>query len=332
MSVEIEAAYGVVTPMFCGGADPGSAELRIPSFKGVLRFWWRALAWSRCGGDLKTIQKEEDQLFGSAVGGRSRVVITHVEPVKWETGFGSELRVGPGARYLGYGVLEHGAAQRAFLEPGFGFTVHMRTRDLDRAWMSSLENALMALGLFGGMGARSRKGYGSVSIRSLLVGGRARWREPTSTAELAVKLRLFHCDSGRPNLPEYPEYTALSEASRHLLVPSDHGDSLELLDRMGREFKEAVGSTPRRDRDVFGLPRKAGDACRRASPLFIHVHQCDDRPIGVVSFLPARFLSENGSPSSGRESRLAREGRRYKPIHDFLDHLGNQPNVIEVKP
>ena len=327
MSVEIEATYRVVTPMFCGGADPGSAELRIPSFKGVLRFWWRALAWSRCGEDLKTIQKEEDQLFGGAGGGRSRVVITHVEPVKSETGFGSELKVGPGARYLGYGVLEPGA-QRAFLEPGFGFTVHMRTRDLDRARMSSLENALTALGLFGGMGARSRKGYGSVSIRSLMVDGRARWREPSSKAELAAKLRLFRCDSGRPNLPAY---TALSKASRHLLVSSDHGDSLELLDRMGREFKEAVGSTPRPDRDVFGLPRKAGDA-RRASPLFIHVHQCDDRPIGVVSFLPARFLSEDGSPSSGWESPRAREGRLYKPIHDFLNHLRNQPTVIEVKP
>ena len=50
MPTEIEATYRVVTPMFCGGAGAGSAELRMPSFKGVLRFWWRALARPRTAG------------------------------------------------------------------------------------------------------------------------------------------------------------------------------------------------------------------------------------------------------------------------------------------
>ena len=76
MASEIEATYRVVTPMFCGGADPERrAELRLPSFKGVLRFWWRALAWTRLDGDLGRIRREEDALFGSAGGGRSRVLM-----------------------------------------------------------------------------------------------------------------------------------------------------------------------------------------------------------------------------------------------------------------
>ena len=33
----------IVTPLFLGGADPNKAELRAPSIKGALRFWWRAL-------------------------------------------------------------------------------------------------------------------------------------------------------------------------------------------------------------------------------------------------------------------------------------------------
>jgi CRISPR-associated protein Cmr1 len=32
----------VVTPMFLGGANNLEAELRVPSIKGMLRFWWRA--------------------------------------------------------------------------------------------------------------------------------------------------------------------------------------------------------------------------------------------------------------------------------------------------
>jgi hypothetical protein len=71
----IEADYTVLTPMFCAGADQSRPELRVPSFKGVLRFWWRALAWSRLGGDLKKIHEEEDHIFGGPGTGRSRVAI-----------------------------------------------------------------------------------------------------------------------------------------------------------------------------------------------------------------------------------------------------------------
>ena len=50
---KIDVTYKVVTPMFCGGADIEKAELRIASFKGVLRYWWRALAWVQYKGDLQ---------------------------------------------------------------------------------------------------------------------------------------------------------------------------------------------------------------------------------------------------------------------------------------
>ena len=35
MATTIEATYKIVTPLFGAGADPGRAELRLPSFKGV---------------------------------------------------------------------------------------------------------------------------------------------------------------------------------------------------------------------------------------------------------------------------------------------------------
>ena len=59
MAVEAEARFRVLTPLFCAGSSPDLPELRLPSFKGVLRFWWRALAWPRLGGDLGRIQREE---------------------------------------------------------------------------------------------------------------------------------------------------------------------------------------------------------------------------------------------------------------------------------
>ena len=66
--MQISATYRVTTPLFCAGTDPNRAELRLPSFKGALRFWWRALAPLRWGDDLEVIRRQENEIFGSADG------------------------------------------------------------------------------------------------------------------------------------------------------------------------------------------------------------------------------------------------------------------------
>jgi len=72
---EIKAIYRIVTPMFIGGANQDPSDgIRPPSFKGALRFWWRALNWGKfyheCRDKKKALQalhQEELRLFGSAV-------------------------------------------------------------------------------------------------------------------------------------------------------------------------------------------------------------------------------------------------------------------------
>src|SRR5262245_63945216 len=42
--LDLHVALETVTPLFLGGAEPDTrAELRPPSLKGALRFWYRAL-------------------------------------------------------------------------------------------------------------------------------------------------------------------------------------------------------------------------------------------------------------------------------------------------
>lgn len=52
----------LITPMFLHGADGVTPELRPPSFKGVLRFWWRAVKVL----PISDLQRQEAQLFGSS--------------------------------------------------------------------------------------------------------------------------------------------------------------------------------------------------------------------------------------------------------------------------
>src|SRR5690554_3640419 len=123
MPRELTATFEVVTPLFLGGADPAcTVELRPASIKGALRFWWRALAWGRLKGDLMAIHRDETQLFGTAAdenehenlktGQASFRVRVRAANKPKVLNKGEQLRagknavVGPGARYLGYGLIE----------------------------------------------------------------------------------------------------------------------------------------------------------------------------------------------------------------------------------
>lgn len=378
-TIEIEATYRVTTPMFCGGANQQEAELRLSSFKGVLRFWWRALAWARLKGDLTAIKREEDALFGSAGGGQARVLMRldavcrpEIIPVdEILTTPSRQGKLGEGARYLGYGVMhafdsrksgvKEGQLTRACLRAPFRFTVRMRGRNLNHAESRSLSHALTALGVFGGMGAKSRKGYGSLVMESLRVDHQEAWQAPQSIGELCDRIGRLRPHHGPDGVPDY---TALTHTTRHVLATADRIEPLEVLDLVGREMvryrswgpngsvfgrpseknfeddhdlmkipSHARHSHPRRI--AFGLPHNYGrrpddqvgpaerEFDRRASPLFIHIHECGDTPVAVLSFLPARFLPEGKSDISVGGKRVSQrpEAELYRPIHGFLDRL-----------
>ena len=58
----VEFEIEVVTPMFLGGAEPTKAELRVPSIKAAMRFWWRALY---DGNNIENLAEKEAEIFGS---------------------------------------------------------------------------------------------------------------------------------------------------------------------------------------------------------------------------------------------------------------------------
>ena len=339
--MQIDVAYRVVTPLFCAGADPNRAELRLPSFKGALRFWWRALAWSRCGGELERIREEEDTLFGSAGKGQSRVIIRlDAGSNSTEFDFGENLEIGHGSRYLGYGVLEGEKRKRACLLAPFEFTVRLRGRRLNDQQIVSIKDALVALGTFGGMGSKSRNGYGSLSVRTLGTDGTWQWSAPHSIEELGGEIEKIRRDSGSPKCPEY---TAVSSKSRHIMLSVSNAHPMNLLNLIGLEMLE-FRKFARDDGVAFGLPRRKVRPARfdrRASPLFVHIHECGNSSVAVLSFLPARFLPEGKSDISvgGTKVRQKPEKDLYSPVHEFLNRLldparRGEPftDAIEVRP
>lgn len=170
--------------------------------------------------------------------------------------------VGEGARYFGYGVMEAfanrnkgtKAAQltRSCLLAPFSFTVELLFKPgVSEEQRNQVRRALQLLGLLGGLGSKSRKGYGSLTLTSLRIKQRRDeeetegWKPPENPQELVERLsellgsRQIRAGNADASVfDDLPEWTAFSPASRILVLPPDDRDRtpLALLNRVGREM------------------------------------------------------------------------------------------------
>ncbi len=73
-----EFTLEAITPVFMRGADQTKAEIRAASIKGLMRWWFRALAGSYFGDDIAGLRKAEEYVFGST-GQKSKVTVEITE-------------------------------------------------------------------------------------------------------------------------------------------------------------------------------------------------------------------------------------------------------------
>ncbi|TVM02763.1 MAG: type III-B CRISPR module RAMP protein Cmr1 [Candidatus Brocadia sp. WS118] len=174
-----------ITPIFLAGAIPGKVDLRPPSLKGLLRFWWRAMNGYRDRDELK---RDEAEIFGGSGEdvGRSKVLIriAPVDDVSKFTGrdiqkdcgiqwnFDPKQRVLIGShRGIGYLLYSTALNKSEFLKARDGAQNGFRFRVVFSAQKDSyLRHALAAfwaLAYLGGIGTRNRRGGGNIAITGI---------------------------------------------------------------------------------------------------------------------------------------------------------------------
>jgi CRISPR-associated protein Cmr1 len=161
-----------ITPMFLSGADGQTPELRAPSIKGALRFWWRAvnghLATEENGG-IANLLKEDEMLWGGTStenAGKSSVIVR----VIFDNNNADEINIdqiklenNEGVNYLLYSLIELQKGRLALNSKNEFKLVFSSKSDV------SLLKACASFWLFayfGGIGSRSRRGAGAVFIKS----------------------------------------------------------------------------------------------------------------------------------------------------------------------
>jgi CRISPR-associated protein Cmr1 len=306
----IQATYRIVTPMFIGDAEQNATGIAPQSVKGALRFWWRALMWGKIRSRaintnqaLQQLHTLEGKIFGQAADTANAAAfslslddskIQYQKKSDWPQG-GNDP-----SGYLGLGLWESGSHAKGNLQPHrqyvaenqiFSIKLSIFSAKLDSAEQASLQDALIAWGLWGGLGSRARRAFGSVALMQLN-GQDFSFQTSDSykkaCAELLQKYRL--------NSVELSPYTALNKATQFAMQKQGFANARLAHQHLGEAFKNYRGQpSPLRGsiKRVFGMPYSGGtrleSEARRASPLLLHIHPIDQQYVNTVLFMPAHF-------------------------------------------
>ena len=146
-----------ITPMFLGGAD-GEPDLRPPSIKGAMRYWWRAMHGHLT---IEKLKEKESHIFGNTEQ-RSKVILRcktseRLREKQFTKG------AGMGIDYLFY-AMDMGANKRHYFDD-INFEVILKSKD--KGMLREAAYAFWLLANLGGIGSRSRRGGGSFVITGI---------------------------------------------------------------------------------------------------------------------------------------------------------------------
>jgi CRISPR-associated protein Cmr1 len=185
-------SYELITPLFGGGAEPGRADsdmvIRGSGIRGQLRFWWRACRGGRFAGDLREMKKAEDMLWG-ATSTPEKPRPSQVEVLVKTTEPGMPLQ--PFVLRLRDNRAPVARADEGVAPPYVAFPLQPKEEDIRRNRMNTIihpvmddvkfdltitfpesqraevEAALWAWETFGGVGGRTRRGFGALKLAAV---------------------------------------------------------------------------------------------------------------------------------------------------------------------
>ena len=283
---QISATFEIITPMFLGNSDQNATAIRPTSIKGALRFWWRAMNGHL---DLKVLAEKEAKLFGSTDhGGVFSLAVSSVGKFQAQTDWPPK-DPNASSSYMGYGLIQDktNIEHREAIPAGLSFTVTLTFQSsISNEDKQSVQTAVEAFGLFGSLGSRARRGFGSVQLTQL---NGTKVNTPTNTSiKEWFENNLPNSLKNKAQL----QYTAFGSDSYFALPDSiKEKDYKSAHSKMGSAYKAVRASIPTRQRAVFGLPLKnVNESLRRASPVFFKVVKNNTGAYqGLILFMPSQF-------------------------------------------
>jgi CRISPR-associated protein Cmr6 len=313
-------------------------DLRSAALRGLLRWWWRTLHAGFV--DVKTLRALEAAIWGStATGGAVRVIIERLrektpEPYdkRNHASFNNQLKSSEygistadpqkttqGLWYISYGMDERARGQsrrRYYLPPGARWELRLVARSSSyppggqnnkktlipaKQVLEQAQAALWLLCHFGGVGAKSRKGFGSLKLTGLGDWNVEKCRQIAASLRRSLELSNTFQDNRAHSF-------SLQQMLNVIEVTFSWPNIWSVLDQIGFAY-QAFAKRLAHDRTKMGLglPRRIGSPAhghfrprppvtpdgRHASPVFIHIDHREGNSwlVRIVAF-PAAYLPE----------------------------------------
>lgn len=315
-------------------------SIRPSAIKGALRFWWRALQWPRLREShtsdqnaLKALHQAETELFGAAAGesGKQSKVLLRIDAKQrldaQAFSKGQDLsKSHPGAVYLmGQGHHDKNGCKCAGLLSSAPISLRLswRANTLKDVEQDGLVQAVMALGLLGSVGARARKGFGSLSLQALTLN-----KQPLPVPANRTELHQWLADLPRGSADELPPFTAFGPASRCWILGLTAREPLALLNEYGNEMiRYRQTDKPDRKGEVRGLGLFKDDI-RQLSKL-LENRQMERAPQRAIFGLPSTIILQKkiAIKPAGKTSDGKAYERRASPL---LAHLHRFPSGEQI--
>jgi CRISPR-associated protein Cmr1 len=351
----VKFTCSVVTPMFMAGADGRTPELRPSEFKGMMRFWWRAI---RADDNIEESREEEAETFGGTgeKEGKSKVMIKVFPRCKKEDiGYNLKRDFNLQWQYnrttnslegkdIGIGYLLYSTTlpnkERAYIKPDFQFNIELSAYE-EESFKNALASLWTAIHL-GGFGTRARRGGGNIIVEA--IDGSANELDfvpkGNTTDEVFKWLisNLNKCfsiiNNGNPK-NFCTKYSNLS-FSRIIISNQSFTDWKAALNDIGKIYAEFRTNHKNEifDAAVFGLPvmhRNRGvtvkgikgmeEFSRRSSPIIFKIFRSGSYFFWCVIRLSGEFLEEGAVIKANGTQKPD-----YRLIDEFWNALKNSGN------
>ncbi|GAB6078508.1 type III-B CRISPR module RAMP protein Cmr1 [Hydrogenobaculum acidophilum] len=163
MSVFLETKtynFEVTTPIIMTGVDKNEAELRIPSIKGMLRWWFRFYMVGKVS-NIEELKDIESEVFGSTKKACPFYLRIEQSLQKKQNAYlcmNDNRKNNHDNKSKDYSRIK-----RSAYEPEQNFKISFRFLS-NFSYTKDLYDSILLLSLFGGIGARWRRGFGSVQL------------------------------------------------------------------------------------------------------------------------------------------------------------------------
>jgi len=248
----------IVTPMFLAGSFTSEPELRPPSLKGIMRYWWRAVNGTL---PLKDLKEKESNIFGASNEqiGKSKF----------------NIRIQSKRLYAhGYNPIPYKRFQFEGFDPGQEISIALTSYHE----VSKLEDILKLSLILGGLGRRTRRGFGSLKFSDQEL-------ELENILELINRVGSgqYCIDNNRITLKNKPSFAVNNPYLLEVLVGNVYPSWEKLLDRVAQASHNYCNES-------LGSAAQSNKQNRLSSPIYVSVIKKREREyFPIISTLNTVF-------------------------------------------